>query len=379
MKNIAIITEYNPFHKGHAIQLDIIRAMYPAARIISIMSGNTVQRGEVALYDKYLRAQAAILHGVSAVFEIPFPYSCSCGEIFAKAGVHIANSLGNIDALVFGSESGELSVLEKISENLSSKEYQNAFESFSRENKNVPYPKRRERVYESLYGEGSFTSGANDILGIEYISAIKKMGAKIVPVTYKREAGYTASGTRNSIRNGEGSTGLDEVSLEVFGTNPHTDTEKSGELILQVIKRESRKNKEDIFDMPRDLWQKMKDSAFSSCSYSDFMGKMKGSGYTDARIRRELMYLWCGVDKIEELPAYTMLLGADEMGREYLSQIRKSKSIEILTKPADYVNMSEAAKNQYQKGIISECLFGYALTTPLSYADMMRKGPYIKR
>ncbi|MBE6543977.1 MAG: nucleotidyltransferase family protein [Ruminococcaceae bacterium] len=379
MKTVAIITEYNPFHRGHGLQLEKIRELYGEARIIAIMSGNTVQRGEVALFDKYLRAEAAIRCGVSAVFEIPFPYSCACAEIFAGAGVSISNSLGGIDALVFGSECGDIEALTKMSRNLQSEEFQKALCDFSKENRSMPYPKRRQTVYEGLYGKGSFSSGSNDILGIEYINALSQQGSGITAVTYKREAGYTAKAARSAVREGRGVLELGEICRHVFEGKPHTDSLRAGELMLQAVKREGYKKADEIFDMPTDLWAKMKDASMSARSFSDFTERMKGSGYTDARIRRGLMYLWCGVEKISDMPKYTTLLGADNRGREYLSAIRKNKEIEVLTKPADYNKMSKEAVSQFEKGVVADCLFAYALKEPLSYGDLVRKGPYIKR
>lgn len=380
MKNVAIITEYNPFHKGHSIQIQKISELFgDDVRIIAIMSGNTVQRGEVALYDKYLRAECAIRLGVSAVFELPFPYSCSCAEIFARAGVHIANSLGNIDALVFGSECGDIDFLKTVSKNLRSKEYLTALEEYSFSNKSIPYPKRRETVYNALYGEGKFPVRSNDILGIEYISAVEDIGASIECVTYKREAGYTAKSTREEIRNKNTAAQLPPTCQLVFKDKPYTDIVKVGNLLMQAVNKEYGKKSTDIFDMPADLWARIRSTALSSRNFKEFTEMIKGAGYTDARIRRELLYLWCDVEKIDEYPIYTTLLGADSKGREFLGNIRKTKKIEILTKPADYTKMSEEAQKQFEKGRTSECLFAFSLTKPIAYADMMRKGPFMKK
>ena len=115
MSVVAIISEYNPFHNGHKYQSDRIRDELPGSTIISIMSGNVVQRGEFAFVDKYTRSRLAVENGIDCVFELPYPYSGSTAEIFATAGVKIANSLG-ADYLYFGIESNNLNDIEKIAD-----------------------------------------------------------------------------------------------------------------------------------------------------------------------------------------------------------------------------------------------------------------------
>lgn len=378
MKNVAVITEYNPFHKGHGIQINKIKELFGEdVRIICIMSGNTVQRGEVALYDKYLRAKAAVMHGASAVFELPFPYSSSCAEIFACAGVYIAKALGGMDALVFGSETGDIKVLERVSDRISSKEFERALEEISKTNKALPYPRRRQAAYELLYGE-ELLNGANDILAVEYIKAIKNIAPEITPVTYKRQEGFSAGATRQEIRHSGTSSGLTEVGREIFEGAPHTDSVRLGQLLLQDLRRAEMSRVQGVFDMPRDLGMKMKQESLACADYEEFIQAMKGAGYTDARIRRELLYLWCGVEDIGKTPEYTTVLALDERGREYISSIRKTKTVPVITKPADYKDMTKDVVAAFELAKRADHLFAYALEKALSPAEMLKTGPWIK-
>ena len=112
MKTVAIIAEYNPFHSGHEYHINKIREEFGSdTRILAIMSGNFTQRGEIAYADKYFRAECAVRCGVNLVLELPFPYSLSSAEIFAKSGVKIADALGVTDILSFGSEAGSIETL----------------------------------------------------------------------------------------------------------------------------------------------------------------------------------------------------------------------------------------------------------------------------
>ena len=124
MKIAAIIAEYNPFHNGHKYQVDKIREILGEdTAIIAIMSGNFTQRGELAITDKTVRAKSAIDCGVNLVLELPFPFSMSSAEFFAKSGVKIADSIGVVDYLVFGSESGDINELSDIASVTLSPEY----------------------------------------------------------------------------------------------------------------------------------------------------------------------------------------------------------------------------------------------------------------
>ena len=109
MKVAAIISEYNPFHLGHKYQIDKLREILgDDTAVIAIMSGNFTQRGDIAVCDKTIRAMSAVNCGVNLVLELPFPFSMSSAEFFAKSGVRIANEIGIVDYLVFGSENGDI-------------------------------------------------------------------------------------------------------------------------------------------------------------------------------------------------------------------------------------------------------------------------------
>ena len=106
MKVSALIAEFNPFHKGHKLLIDSMREK--ADSIITIMSGNFVQRGECAVFEKSERAIAAVRNGVDLVLELPSVYALSSAEGFAKGALQTLSSSGIIDSLWFGSECGDL-------------------------------------------------------------------------------------------------------------------------------------------------------------------------------------------------------------------------------------------------------------------------------
>ena len=173
MKIAAIISEYNPFHKGHAYQIEKTREAAGATHIIALMSGNFVQRGLPAIVDKYRRAEMALLGGADLVLELPVVYALSSAEFFADGSIKILNHLQGVDLLSFGSEEGDLSKLERIARILATEpsEYQKILKIHL--SKGFSFPRARNEALSELLPDIpiDFIQSPNNILGIEYIKA----------------------------------------------------------------------------------------------------------------------------------------------------------------------------------------------------------------
>ena len=124
MKTVGLITEYNPFHNGHLYHIERARELTGADRVVIVMSGDYVQRGAPALLSKHSRAHMALLNGASAICELPVCYASGSAEFFAQGAISILEGLGCIDTLCFGSECGDLSVLQDIAQLLHSSKAQ---------------------------------------------------------------------------------------------------------------------------------------------------------------------------------------------------------------------------------------------------------------
>ena len=193
MKAVGIVAEYNPFHSGHRYQIRKIREIFGAETpVAAVMSGDFVQRGEAASYDKFTRAEAAVRGGVSLVIEMPLPWSLSSAESFARGGVGLLGAAGVIDALSFGSESGDLSALEKTAAVLDTPEFA---EALKRElTGGTPFAAARARAARALLGESAAVLDTpNDLLAVEYIRAAAKLGY-IFDYTPVRREGSTHDG-----------------------------------------------------------------------------------------------------------------------------------------------------------------------------------------
>ena len=195
MKIAAIIAEYNPFHNGHFRQVRILKDRMGYDHVIAIMSPDFVQRGEPALFGMYDRARAAMAGGVDAVFSLPVCLATGSAEYFAEGGVGIAHALGAVDALCFGCETPNVSLLHRIAS--ITNEEPSLFRDRLREKlaEGVPFPAARAEAIRCVLREQS-SSGIpafdvpeepNNILAVEYVRAILKMNSHLKPLPILRE------------------------------------------------------------------------------------------------------------------------------------------------------------------------------------------------
>ena len=171
MQICGVICEYNPFHNGHRRQLSQIRDILgPDVGIVCLMSGNFVQRGAPAVFDKTVRARAAVECGASLVLELPVTAALSSAEGFARCGVEILDRLGAVDTLCFGSETGDTDALVRAAEAMCSPEFTQALRTALDEGRS--YPAARQLALERVSGDGALLTAPNDILAAEYCKAL---------------------------------------------------------------------------------------------------------------------------------------------------------------------------------------------------------------
>lgn len=203
-KVLGIIAEYNPFHNGHLYHLQNSIKTSGANYTVAVISGNFTQRGSTSLIDKWSKAQMALKNGIDLVIELPLLYSISSAENFAEGAIKILNNLNIVDYISFGTETNDIAILNNIANVLykEPKDYKNLL---SHElSKGISYPKARENALLMYLGDirkyGNTLSSPNNILGIEYLKALKKVRSNIMPITMKRiEVGYNELSYKNNI------------------------------------------------------------------------------------------------------------------------------------------------------------------------------------
>lgn len=206
MKVTAIISEYNPLHLGHLHHIETTRKQTQADYVIAIMSGNFVQRGTPACMDKYARAKAALNSGVDMVIELPAVYATASAEYFAYGAVSLADTLGIVNTLSFGSESGSIEPFMELAQLLlyEPEAYRLSLKEGLRQG--LSYPLARARALQQIRPNlADFLETPNNILGIEYCKALLKRRSKIQPFTISRKGeGYHSEGTDSTFASATG-------------------------------------------------------------------------------------------------------------------------------------------------------------------------------
>ena len=190
MQTVGVICEYNPFHLGHARQLGLIRQQLgPEAAIVCLMSGNYVQRGEPAVFDKCVRARAAVEAGANLVLELPVTYALRSAEGFAAGGVRILSQLG-CGYLSFGCESGSAEALLRAARASRAPEFEAALHEAIQDG--LSYAAARQRALQALGADGTLLERPNDILAFEYCRAILAQKSAMQPLAILRPGDYHA-------------------------------------------------------------------------------------------------------------------------------------------------------------------------------------------
>ena len=396
-KIAGIVCEYNPFHTGHEYQIKKIREM-GYEKIVCVMSGNTVQRGEFAIADKYARAEMAAKCGADLVLELPYPYSSSGAEFFSAAAVKILDSAG-VGTLCFGSECADIEKLKMAAAICEGESFAEAYKNIS--GGGVGSATAFFEAYKHVSGE-DFPGGSNDLLGVAYIRAIIKNGFDIVPVAIKREGSAYTDGeidTSNGypsalmIRNaiGEGLEKIEEsipcASFETLkrcvenGDAPcDIKNIESAVLAFFRLTDPDALSNMNIAESGGGLAERLCKCAKSAKSYDELVDMTSNKNYTESRVRRAILSSMTGATEadIRLTPAYSTVFAFNTQGREILASLRKAETeIAFVTKPADAEGVSDAAARQSALSEKADALFTLAKPTAAASGEYKLKSPVI--
>lgn len=366
-KVLGIIAEYNPFHNGHLYHLQNSLKLTNSDYTIAIITGNFTQRGSTSLIDKWSKAEIALKNGIDLVIELPLLYSISSAENFAEGAIKILNSLNVVDYLSFGAETDDISTLNIIADTLyrEPKEYKNIL---SHElSKGLSYPKARENALlmylQDIRRFTNVLSNPNNILGIEYLKALKKFKSPIMPVAIKRfDVGYndttyteniaSATAIRNIVKNNS----LDILKKVVPENSFSTILEniKIGHILpdlssfeKQIIYNLRNMSIEEIANLPdvsEGLEYAIKNAANSCNSIVEFLSIIKSKRYTNTRLQRILLYALLNITKKDmqisrKTVPYVRVLGFNQRGRYIISEVaRQNPKLEIVTSVKKYLD-----------------------------------------
>lgn len=397
MKATGIICEYNPFHNGHAYQIKCVRDRGTDV-IVALMSGHATQRGALASFNKYDRARMALTGGADVVLELPYPYAAASAAYFAGAGVCLLDALG-IDEICFGSECGSIETLEKA--------------VALSENADIPSSMRamqRKGVGTAAAFFASCASGAekgaahmlqsNDILAVEYLKAMKRLESRMAVFVLKREGtdyhstqalpgGYpSATAMRELLYNGKwdeirryapaGVVRTMEEAVAAGRALPGED--KLAPLILGYLRAVSPEDLRNIAEVGGGLSERLCRVAWESNTLTDFYRRLACKTYTNARLRRAVLFSLTGVTEqdLRTPPAYLQLLGATERGKEWLSSTKKIRSVPILSKATQgALRGNSAAMRQYAMSRRLDGIFSLAFEVPQAADKWIKTSPIV--
>lgn len=369
MKVAGIVAEYNPFHTGHAYQIQQTRTrLGEDCAVIAVMSGNWVQQADCAIADKWTRTRLALTGGADLVLELPTVWACSTAESFARGAVGILNACGVVDALSFGSECGDIEGLKQVAACLDRPEYDRRVGELI--NDGATFAACRQQAVEEVLGAalGSLLSKPNNNLGVEYIRALHALHSKTEPMTVLREGaahnstGQTArfvSATQIRTELADGNWDGAQPYLPEGGrallegrTVAQSGLEQVERAILARLRTMTAQDWERLPDcgLAEGLPRRLERAGKSCVSVDDFFEQAKTKRYTRARLSRLVLWAFLGLSAadVPERPPYIRVLGFNERGREVLRQMKERATLPILTKPAHARELDEAGRRLFE-------------------------------
>ncbi len=338
MKTAAVIAEYDPFHYGHKYLIDKTREA-GATHVFAVMSGSFTQRGSVALYDKFTRAETALQNGVDLVIELPARYSLTSAAGFARGAVGIVTALGCADTLAFGSESGDISALKEAAGAIEYTVHSEEFDTLIKRGNS--YPAALHKALLKFYTDdvAEIISSPNNTLAIEYLSALDSVGSSIEPFTVQRYgAAHDSSEDAEFLSGSEIRRRLaagEDCSAYAPAVNaPPADISRLERAILCTLRGLKREDMDRIADCSGGLGDRLFKAVRSGTSLSGIYFMAKTKRYTLARIRRAVLCAFLGIDKdvSRESPAYIRVLGMNSRGKEILSSAHCSLPVDTSLK-----------------------------------------------
>ena len=355
---VGIVAEYNPFHNGHKLQIDYAKNVLKADAVVVAMSGSFTQRGEIACFDKYTRAHAALVSGADIILEIPTIFATASAREFAAAGVQLLANTSVVDTILFGAELDDVNLFEESATKLvkleESGELDNEINSSM--SSGDSYATARSKALER-HIPSELISNPNNILGLEYcryitenklnldIAIIKRQGNEYNEIALTGELS-SASAIRAHINE----TGLvvavpNELKEIYDGATPICVDDISAMLHYKLL---TETEYEKYLDCTSDLADRIRNNLKDYICFSQFCDLLKTKNIAYSRISRVLCHILLNItqENFEESKSkgyinYLRMLGFSQKGSEYLGKIKENGSSPLLTGPTDLIDIHD--------------------------------------
>ena len=377
MRVAGIIAEYNPFHAGHAWHIAQTRAA-GATHVVAVMSGYAVQRGEFAIARKQVRAQIALQNGADLVICLPAPFSCARAQDFARAGVRLLQGLGCVDALSFGSECGDVALLQRAADGLRQEVVVNSMRRAAGEGS--PFAAARQAALAQADPQAAaLLRRPNDTLAVEYLTAMADFGAEFAPLAIpRRGAGHGEIG-------GEGFKSASELRI-IFQERGAVEDHFSGAILrdeaaLGLAPVDMRKLEtawlarlrcmevDELARLP-DVSEGIENLLYQAIRQAGSMPELfsiaGGRRYPTARLRRILFHalLCVTAENLKDFPGFLQVIGHNAAGQELLRHIKSTAALPVVLRHRDMKNLPAEAQGQYAIECRAAGLMALAMPKP---------------
>lgn len=365
MKVNGIIAEYNPFHNGHSYHLSHAKQTTGADYTVIAMSGNFVQRGAPALISKYKRAEMALQNGADLVLELPVYYSSSSAEYFAEGAIALLDKLGVITELCFGSECGDITILQRIADILLTEPsaYVDALKDHLRLGLSYPSARNAALIHydPSLIAYKDVLFSPNNILGIAYLKALKRRESHIQPFTTRRvgadyhdkrlgEMQASALAIRQAVMSAVDTEYLRNqmpenaysIFAECLNQRCFLENDAFSSILHYKLLTEAEKGYDEYLDVSPELSDRIRNNLEQFRSFQDFCDLLKSKDMTYTRISRCLLHILLNMKtstmgkyvSMDYVP-YVRVLGFRKDAAPLLTAIKEHASIPVISKLAD--------------------------------------------
>jgi len=347
MKSVGIICEYNPFHNGHLFHLNKTKELYPDHIVVLVLGGSFLQRGNPSILNKWDKTSIALNYGADLVIELPFPFASQSADIFAKGAIQILNTL-KVDNLVFGSEKGDVKLLENLVDcQLNNKDYEKTVKKYL--DKGINYPTALSKALNDLTDFN--IKEPNDLLGISYIKEIKKQISNIKPFCIKRTNDYhslelddqisSATSIRKALKeNKDIKSFVPDLTFQYLTGNIVIVDKYFDYLKYKIVS--SIDNLSIYQTVDEGLENSIKKYILTSNNLEELIMNIKTKRYTYNKLNRMFTHILCNFTKEEAKNfsniEYIKVLGFNSKGQTFLNNIKKNIDIPIITKYSDIEN-----------------------------------------
>lgn len=387
-KVLGIVAEYNPFHNGHLYHIKQSIEQTNSDYVVCVISGNFVQRGNTSIVDKWTKAKMAIANGADLVLELPTVYSTSSAENFAEGSIKVLDELGIVDSISFGMETNDIATLNNIA-NVLYQEPKDYVTILNHElNKGISFPKARENALMMYLNDikryANVLSGSNNILGIEYLKAMKKLKSPLQPVGIQREKVFyndnfivddfaSATAIRKMIVNRQ----FDDImkviprssyillAQELRNGHYVLDLSKFQSEILYKLRSMTTEQIRELPDVSEGLENAIKNAADSCNNIIDLVNMIKSKRYTQTRIQRILIYCLLGItqkmmDTSRKTTPYIRVLGFNDNGKKLISEaMAKNPKLNLVTSVKKFMdeNRNKTLREMLQTDIYATNIY----------------------